>query len=57
MGKKPSNNWYANVLAARKQFEEGLLNPKKRFKITKKDIERLEARLFEQVKRIGKRRF
>lgn len=57
MRKRPSNNWYKNVLAAREHYLEGLLNPKIKNKITKKDIERLERRLFERVISLGKRRF
>ena len=57
MIKRPSNNWYENVLAARERYLDGVLNPKRKFKITKKDIERLERRLFERVKSLGKRRF
>lgn len=57
MIKRPTNNWYENVLAAERQFLKGLLNPKRKVKITKKDIERLEKRLFERVKSLGKRRF
>lgn len=55
--KRQTNNWYENVLAARKHFEEGLHNRKGRFKITKKDVERLERKLLERMKSIGKRRF
>lgn len=57
MIKRPSNNWYENVLAARERCLQGLLNPKRKYKITKKDIKRLDRRLFDRVISIGKRRF
>ena len=57
MGKNPTDQWHERVLKARAQFLEGLLNPKRKFKVTRKDVLRGQRRLLEQVKRLGKRRF
>ena len=57
MRTKEIDNWQKRVLKAREQFLEGLLNPKRKFKITKDDVLRAQRRLIKQVKLIGKRRF
>ena len=57
MSKKPTDQWHERVLKAREHFLEGLLNPKRKFKITKKDVLRGQRRLLEQVKRLAERRF
>ena len=57
MRTKPTDNWQKRALKAREHFLEGLLYPKRKFKITKNDVLRGQRRLLEQVRQLGKRRY